>query len=264
MKLLMAKKRVSSESILPTVCAQKALLQPGFSGVETRQELLHSHLPPVWLPWASSHLLLCPRETGGEQPPCPRRSEAPSLTRGPHSAPPRGPLLPASALSAALLWSLRGGGRSLSHTPPRRSSSQLRLPGRTGRACAGESRPETLTKAPRGGAAFRSALHQPRWGRKGPQEQVPAGPPPRSRPGASPPGRSPAHVLWEHAPYSQGTLHDGPTQLSGPGITADPGAGRVTRGQLWKPRPHVAARTHAREHAPPGSFQPRSSGNLPE
>lgn len=150
MKLLMAKKRVSSERILPTVCAQKALLQPGFSGVETRQELLHSHLPPVWLPWASSHLLLCPRETGGEQPPCPRRSEAPSLTRGPHSAPPRGPLLPASALSAALLWSLRGGGRSLSHTPPRRSSSQLQLPGRTGRACAGESRPETYKSAPRG------------------------------------------------------------------------------------------------------------------
>ena len=116
------------------------LLQPGFSGVETRQELLHSHLPLVWLPWASSHLLLCPRETGGEQPPCPRRSEAPSLTRGLHSAPPRGPLLPASALSAALLWSLRGGGRSLSHTPPRRSSGQLRLPGRTGRACAGNTR----------------------------------------------------------------------------------------------------------------------------
>ena len=76
MKLLMAKKRVSFERILPTACVQKALLQPGFSGVETRQELLHSHLPLVWLPWASSHLLLCPRETGGEQPPCPRRSEA--------------------------------------------------------------------------------------------------------------------------------------------------------------------------------------------
>lgn len=69
MKLLLAKKRVSfSERILPTVCAQKALLQPGFSGVETRQELLHSHLPLVWLPWASSHLLFCPRGTRGEQP----------------------------------------------------------------------------------------------------------------------------------------------------------------------------------------------------
>lgn len=59
------KERVSfSERILPTVCAQKALLQPGFSGVKKRPELLHSHLPPVWLPWASPHLLFCPGSGG--------------------------------------------------------------------------------------------------------------------------------------------------------------------------------------------------------
>lgn len=80
----------------------------------------------------------------------------------------------------------------------------------------------------------------------GPQEQVPAGPSPLSRPGASPPGRSTAHVLGEHAPYSQVTLHDGPTQLSGPRIMTDPRAGRVTRGPLRKPRPHVAAHTGTR------------------
>ena len=80
----------------------------------------------------------------------------------------------------------------------------------------------------------------------GPQEQVPAGPSPLSRPGASPPGRSTAHVLGEHAPYSQVTLHDGPTQLSGPRIMTDPRAGRVTRGPLRKPRPHVAASVDSR------------------
>ena len=45
-----------------------------------------------------------------------------------------------------------------------------------------------------------------------------------------------AHVLGEHAPYSQGTLHDGPTHISGPGIKADPRAGRVT--------PPPRSRTH--------------------
>lgn len=71
--------------------------------------------------------------------------------------------LPCPRLSAALLWSPGGGGRSLSHTPPRRSSGQLRLPGAQPRSSrsfhpgphfsragperatrTGESRPETL------------------------------------------------------------------------------------------------------------------------
>ena len=99
-----------------------------------------------------------PRRSGAAPGP-PSPALRVSLTRGPHSAPPRGPPLPAPALEPGR----RRPDRSLSHTPPRRSSCPRRLPGAQPRGSrsfqpgphfsqagperatrAGESRPETL------------------------------------------------------------------------------------------------------------------------
>lgn len=117
----------------------------------------------------------------------PPRALRVSLTRGPHSASPPGPPLPASALEPGR----RRPDRSLSHTPPRRSSCPRRLPGAQPRGSrsfqpgphfsqagperatrAGESRPETLLQKRPAGERPPALLHtnhagdaraSPRW-----------------------------------------------------------------------------------------------------
>ena len=115
------KKRVSfSERILlPTVCAQKTLLQPGFSGVKKEAGATAPTPPPLWRPRASPHLLFCLGSGGWgwrtAPPPAALRGRPPralrvSLTRGPHSASPRGPPRPLRG---------RGGGGGTGASPTR-------------------------------------------------------------------------------------------------------------------------------------------------
>lgn len=258
------KKRVSfSERILlPTVCAQKALLQPGFSGVKKEAgATAPTPAPAVAAPGFPTPAVLSGEWWVGVENGAPARG-AP----GPSSPSTKGfsdtwtPQRFASRPSAPAPGpGRRRRDRSLSHTPPRRSSCPRRLSGAEPRGSrsfqpgphfsqagpewatrAGESRPETLLQKRPARERPPALLHT---NHAGDARASPAGPPPRSRLRSR---RGAAHVLREHAPYNQGTLQNGPSQLSGTRTTADPRASRVTRGRLRKPRPHVATRTKAR------------------
>ena len=220
----MAKKNVypSLNATSSPRCALRRLFSSLASLVsKKRPELPHPHRPPLWRPWASPHLLFCLGSGGWgwrtAPPPAALRGRPPralrvSLTRGPHSASPRGPPPPAPAPGPGR----RRRDRSLSHTPPRRSSCPRRLSGAEPRGSrsfqpgphfsqagpewatrAGESRPETLLQKRPARERPPALLHT---NHAGDARASPAGPPPRSRPRSR---RGAAHVLREHAPYNR-------------------------------------------------------------